>query len=68
MRGQRVRLKVDNDRCERYAICQMEAPELFELSHDGRLLYTKRPVDDQVEQAVSAARCCPMQAITVNRV
>lgn len=68
MKGQRVRLKVDNDRCERFGICQMEAPDLFELSHDGRLFYTKRPVENQVEQAISAARCCPQQAIKVNRV
>ncbi|MBP2320193.1 ferredoxin [Kibdelosporangium banguiense] len=68
MKGQRVRLKVDNDRCERFAICEMEAPDLFQLSHDGRLLYTKRPVEDQVEQAIAAARCCPQQAIKVNRV
>jgi ferredoxin len=68
MRGRRLRLKVDNDRCERYAICQMEAPDLFELSPDGRLFYQKRPDEDQVEQAAAAARCCPMQAIKVDRV
>jgi ferredoxin len=46
----------------------MEAPDLFELSPDGRLFYQKRPNEDQVEQAAAAARCCPMQAIKVDRV
>ncbi|MEV4312769.1 ferredoxin [Actinocrispum sp. NPDC049592] len=68
MRERRLRLKVDNDRCERYAICEMEAPDLFELTPDGRLFYTKRPDETQVEQAAAAARCCPMQAIKVDRV
>jgi ferredoxin len=46
----------------------MEAPELFELTPDNRLFYTKRPDETQVEQAAAAARCCPMQAIKVDRV
>jgi ferredoxin len=67
MRKARLRVKVDNDRCDRYGICQMEAPKLFELSPDGRLFYQRRPAEEEVEQAAAAARCCPMQAIKVDR-
>lgn len=56
---------VDNHRCHRYGICEAEAPEVFQLTTDGRLDYRRRPGPDSRADALAAARCCPMQAIHV---
>ncbi len=60
------RISVDNDRCELYGICAMEAPDVFDLGQDGRLRFRKRLLDDAtMEQAKMAARVCPMQAVVL---
>lgn len=59
------RVSVDNDRCELYGVCQMEAPGLFELGADGRLRYRRRLDEQDVEPALAAARCCPMHAVVI---
>jgi ferredoxin len=59
------RISVDNDRCEQYGICEMEAPGIFEIDLDGRLKYQRQPAAEDFDQAAQAARCCPMQAIVV---
>lgn len=61
----RLRVQVDNNLCDRYAICQQEAPEVFELGADGRLRYEHKPSVAESEAVAQAARCCPMQAITL---
>ncbi|WP_329059599.1 ferredoxin [Amycolatopsis sp. NBC_01480] len=61
----RVRVSVDNHRCHRYGLCQTEAPAVFEIGQDGRLRYQRRPVDSERAPVLMAARCCPMQAITI---
>jgi ferredoxin len=60
-----VRVSVDNTHCHLYAICQQEAPAVFDLGVDGRLRYTARPDAAESARVEQAARCCPMQAITV---
>ena len=60
-----VGVSVDNGHCELYAICQQEAPEVFELGPDGRLRYDARPAAQHTQEVRQAARCCPMQAITL---
>ncbi|MFF4211549.1 ferredoxin [Streptomyces sp. NPDC001796] len=60
-----VKVSVDNNHCELYAICQQEAPEVFELGADGRLRYDAVPDASQTPAVRQAARCCPMQAITL---
>ncbi|MEV5880392.1 ferredoxin [Streptomyces sp. NPDC052101] len=62
-----VRVSVDNNHCELYAICQQEAPEVFDLSADGRLRYDATPDAAQSLAVRQAARCCPMQAITLTQ-
>ena len=61
------RLLADNDHCELYAICQQEAPEVFDLGIDGRLRYDARPGAEHTLEVRQAARCCPMQAITLTQ-
>jgi len=58
-----LRVHVDNHRCHRYGLCQAEAPEVFQLTSDGRLRYTRRPATETYERVRMAARDCPMQAI-----
>jgi ferredoxin len=60
-----TRVSVDNDRCELYGICAWEAPDVFELGRDGRLRFRRFIDTADVEQANSAARLCPMQAVVL---
>jgi len=60
------RVVVDADRCELYGICEAEAPNVFALGPDGRLIYRRNNLGaEDVAPAASAARCCPMQAIAL---
>ncbi|MDH6115120.1 NADPH-dependent 2,4-dienoyl-CoA reductase/sulfur reductase-like enzyme/ferredoxin [Kitasatospora sp. MAP12-15] len=60
-----VKVSVDNNRCHIYGICQQEAPEVFRLAAGGSLHYTGSVPARSAAQARQAARCCPMQAITI---
>ncbi len=60
-----VTVSVDNNHCHLYAICVQEAPEVFDLSIDGRLRYTAKPAAHLYEKVWNAARLCPMQAIHI---
>ncbi|GGM71877.1 ferredoxin [Longimycelium tulufanense] len=62
-RTQRINVSVDNQRCRRYGICQAEAPQVFQLTEDGRLHYERRPDPRDSAQARAAARACPTRAI-----
>lgn len=64
-RPPRTTVSVDNNRCHLYAICQMEAPEVFDVGTDGRLRYVGSPPADRRAEVRQAARLCPMQAIAV---
>jgi sulfoxide reductase heme-binding subunit YedZ len=61
----RLIVSVDNHRCHRYGICEAEAPRSFRIADDGRLRYERRPVESEHKPVRMAARCCPMQAITL---
>ena len=61
----RITISVDNNHCHRYAICQQEAPEVFNLSSDGRLTYDPSPDPVHLHAVRQAARVCPMQAIKI---
>jgi ferredoxin len=58
---------VHNGHCHKYGVCQQEAPEVFALRSDDRLRYDSAPRPELAEQVRSAARLCPMQAITVDQ-
>ena len=63
--GFQVTVSVDNSHCHFYAICVQEAPEVFDLSVDGRLRYKAKPEAHLYEKVWNAARLCPMQAIHI---
>ncbi|AUI63727.1 ferredoxin [Amycolatopsis sp. BJA-103] len=58
-----VRISVDDKKCHSYAICQAEAPQVFQLQGDGQLRYLRKPGAKQVPLVQAAARACPMRAI-----
>jgi ferredoxin len=61
----KLRVSVNNRRCHRYGICQLEAESVFRIAEDGRLQFDAHPPVEQHESAKMAARMCPMQAIIV---
>lgn len=60
-----LRVSVNNRRCHRYGVCQMEAENVFALTEDGRLQFDPQPPIEEYEPARMAARMCPMQAIVI---
>lgn len=61
-------VSVDNEHCHLFALCQQEAPDVFELGVDGRLRYEAIQPPSHAFQTLQAARVCPMQAITVTAI
>ncbi|WP_433375962.1 ferredoxin [Streptosporangium sp. CA-115845] len=60
-----MKVIVDMDVCKDHGQCVFSAPEVFQLSENGRLVYVSDP-DDALRDAVEeAADVCPLQAITV---
>ncbi|MEV7553232.1 ferredoxin [Amycolatopsis sp. NPDC089917] len=62
-RAEPVRISVDDKKCHSYAICQAEAPRVFQLQDDGQLRYLRKPGARQLPLVQAAARACPMRAI-----
>ncbi|EMD22790.1 ferredoxin [Amycolatopsis azurea] len=63
VRAAPVRISVDDKKCHSYAICQAEAPQVFQLQGDGQLRYLRKPGAKQMPLVQAAARACPMRAI-----
>lgn len=61
-----MRVTVDQNRCNGYGNCVMEAPEVFDLDGSGLAIVKQESTPEEfrgrVEQAV---RLCPVQAITL---
>jgi sulfoxide reductase heme-binding subunit YedZ len=57
-------VSVDSRRCHVYGLCQREAATVFQIS-GSQLHYTVHPEPVHNDDVRMAARCCPMQAITV---
>lgn len=60
-----MRAVVNNRKCQGFGICKLAAPELFEVGEaDGYAIVLKDPIPlSQADDAESAARQCPMEAI-----
>ena len=58
---------VDSDRCQGHGLCNMVAPDLFELNdEDGRSVPVTGEVDEALRDLlIRAAGNCPEQAIVV---
>ena len=62
-----MRVTVDLDRCNAYANCLMEAPDVFDLDDATGLakVLQANPPEEMREKVLAAARVCPVQAISV---
>ncbi len=64
--GAAVSPVVDRSLCASTGMCEMVAPDLFEIDDDGELVVLVQELpDDRVEQARAAARACPTRALSV---
>jgi ferredoxin len=62
-----MKIEIDLDKCQGYAQCVHEAPEIFELNESGLAQTLAAGVTSENEKyALAAADLCPMQAISVN--
>ena len=60
-------IEIDLGKCQGYAQCVHEAPEVFELGESGLAQIVIAGVTDENEKfALAAADLCPMQAISIN--
>lgn len=65
-----MRIEVDSDRCEGHGLCEVAAPEVFELDDDALVrlrIEGDIPVALQ-DAAARAAGVCPVAALTVARI
>ena len=61
------KLLLDPTKCQGYAACLIEAPEIwdFDDAADRALLKIESPDEALRAKAESSARCCPAKAITI---
>ena len=57
-----TRVVVDREVCMSAGVCEMEAPEVFELDADG-VLQVRQPTD--LAAVETAVRACPTGALTL---
>lgn len=59
-------IEIDLGKCQGYAQCVHEAPEIFELSESGQAqIVVAGVIDENEKYALAAADLCPMQAISI---
>ena len=66
LEGFKMKIEIDLNKCQGYAQCVHEAPEIFNLNADGLAETLAAAVTEENEQfAIAAADLCPMQAINI---
>lgn len=61
-----MRIVVDRDLCQGHAMCQEEAPEVFQVGRDGVLhVLQERPPESLRKQVEAACTYCPCGALSV---
>ena len=61
-----MRLVIDHTKCSGTALCEAEAPDLFEVRDDGSLIQlVERPGEDRRAAAEAAVATCPYLALTI---
>ncbi len=60
------RIVVDLDLCQGHAVCEGEAPALFEVGQDMKVeVLDERPGDEHRKAAEMAVKYCPTHAISL---
>ncbi len=61
-----MRVIVDRDLCEANALCVEEAPNVFQMDDEGRMVVAvQRPGPALAEEAREAVRRCPRGALSL---
>lgn len=61
-----MRISLDADLCQGHAVCQAEAPAVFEVPRRGHVeILDATPGADQREAVENAVRYCPTQALSL---
>lgn len=61
-----MRIEADLDLCQGHAMCQLEAPEIFDVPKRGTVIILDRTPPPALRIRVeSAVRNCPTQALTI---
>ncbi|GAA4136950.1 ferredoxin [Actinomadura keratinilytica] len=59
-----MRIEADLDLCQGHAMCELEAPDVFEVPRKGKVRVTDpEPSEDLREEVAAAVRYCPAQAL-----
>ena len=62
-----MKIVVDFEQCDSNGFCVLEAPEVFQLRTDDKLLILQHRPSEQLRAKVeAAARACPKAAITIH--
>ena len=60
------RIEVDRDLCQGHAVCESEAPDVFQVSKQGALtILDARPPEDLRAAAEQAVKYCPTHALSI---
>lgn len=65
-RVQRAEVEINPGKCMRFAFCEHEAPEVFQLKGD-RIDYKPTVPPDQIDAVAMAVKVCPARAIKMKR-
>ena len=61
-----MRIVVDRTKCTALAMCEAEAPDLFEVQDDGSLtVLDENPPESQREALQRAVDSCPTEALSI---
>lgn len=60
------RIVVDADLCQGHGVCENEAPEVFEVGRDRKVVVRQeRPGDEQRRSVELAVKYCPTHALSM---
>ena len=58
-----MRIEADLDLCQGHAMCELEAPQVFEVPVDRVTVLTPEPAEEHLDAVRRAIRYCPTQAL-----
>jgi len=61
-----MRIRVDRDLCQGHAVCESEAPGVFEVPKVGQVdVLDETPPEDRRREVEAAVRFCPTHALSI---
>ncbi len=61
-----LRIVVDMDLCQGHGVCESEAPELFEVDRDRKVVVLDEHPDESQRKALElAVKYCPTHALSI---